>query len=35
VSRGEFDDAMKLCAVLAAIGLLIWFLLEKYRIKES
>jgi molybdate transport system permease protein len=35
VSRGEFDSAMKLCAILAASGLALWALLEKYRIKES
>jgi molybdate transport system permease protein len=35
VSRGEFDDAMKLCAILAVSGLILWGLLEKYRVKES
>jgi molybdate transport system permease protein len=35
VARGEFDAAMKLCALLAAIGLVLWALLEKYRIKEN
>jgi molybdate transport system permease protein len=35
VSRGEFDDAMKLCAILAVTGLILWGLLEKYRMKES
>lgn len=34
VSRGDFDAAMKLCAVLAAVGLALWLLLEKYKIKE-
>jgi molybdate transport system permease protein len=34
VSRGEFDAAMRLCAILAAAGLILWALLEKYRIKE-
>lgn len=34
VSRGEFDEAMRLCAILAAIGLVFYLLLEKYRVKE-
>jgi molybdate transport system permease protein len=35
VSRGEFDAAMKLCAILAASGVIIWTLLEIYRTKEG
>ena len=35
VSRGEFDGAMKLCAMLAAAGLILWGLLERYRMKED
>jgi molybdate transport system permease protein len=31
VSRGDFEEAMKLCAILAAIGLTLWALLERYR----
>lgn len=35
VSRGEFDAAMKLCAVLAAVALLFYILLEKFSTKEE
>ena len=35
VSRGDFSEAMKLCAVLAASGVIIWTLLEIYRSKEG
>lgn len=35
VSRGEFDAAMKLCAVLAAVALLFYILLEKFSAKEE
>lgn len=31
VSRGEFDTAMKLCVILAIVGLLLYVFLEKYR----
>ena len=34
VSRGEFDEAMKLCAILAVVGLVLYILLEKYRERE-
>ena len=34
VSRGEFGEAMKLCAILAATGLVLYILLEKYRVRE-
>lgn len=34
VSRGEFDEAVKLCAILAAVGLALYILLEKYRVRE-
>lgn len=34
VSRGDFDEAMKFCSILAAIGLVFYLLLEKYRVKE-
>lgn len=35
VSRGEFDDAMKLCVILAAMALLFYLLLEKFSVKEE
>lgn len=34
VSRGEFDEAMKLCLILAALGLVLYLLLEKFKIGE-
>ncbi|MDR1944234.1 MAG: ABC transporter permease subunit [Synergistaceae bacterium] len=34
VSRGDFDAAMRLCAILAVVGLVLYVLLEKYRMKE-
>ncbi|GHV54811.1 molybdenum ABC transporter permease subunit [Synergistales bacterium] len=34
VSSGDFDSAMYLCAILAAAGLVLYALLEKYRIRE-
>lgn len=34
VSRGEFDVAMKLCLLLAVLGLVFYVLLEKFKLKE-
>lgn len=34
VSRGEFDVAMGLCVVLAVVGLVLYILLEKFKVKE-
>ena len=34
-SRGDFDTAMRLCAALAAVGLILYIMLEKYRVKED
>ena len=33
VSRGDFDDALKLCAILAVLGVLLYWILERYRIR--
>ena len=35
VSRGDFDTAMRLCAILAMVGLGLYALLEKYRVRED
>lgn len=35
VSRGEFDAALKLCAVLAVVALLFYILLEKFSVREE